>query len=113
MSRGKPLRRQIELSSRAIREPWPLHLANAGASRRHRNQRQLDETGLARRMVDPLCGLSIVTRLRPEDVGHEGLRIAIVKREPARLDLHHDPVAGQEDVVRGRQIEFVDRKSVV
>src|SRR4029079_4999976 len=59
-------------------------------SGRH-HERDLGEARLARRMVDALGGLPIVLRLRPEDVGHERLGIAVVEREPARLDLHHDP----------------------
>jgi hypothetical protein len=47
----------------------------------------------------PLRGLHVIRGLGKEDVGHKGLRVAIVEREPARLDLHHDPVAGQEYMV--------------
>ena len=71
------------------------------------DDRQLDGAGFARRMVDALGGFPVVLRLGPEDVGDEGLRVAVVEREPARLDLHHDAVAGQEDVVGGGQGEAV------
>ena len=37
------------------------------------------------------CFLEIF-RLRPKNVRNECLRITIVKREPAGLDLHHNPV---------------------
>ena len=58
------------------------------------NQGQLDESGLARGVVDPLSGFAKVGGLGPEDVGDEGLRIAVVEREPSGLDLYHDAVAG-------------------
>src|SRR5690348_1852732 len=54
---------------------------------------QGDEAGLAGCVVHALRRLHVVGRLRLEDVGHEGLRIAVVQREPARLHLHHQPVA--------------------
>ena len=73
---------------------------------------QLDEARPAGRMVDALHRFPVVAGLRPEDVRHERLRIAIVEREPARLDLHHDPVAGQEHVVRRRQREPVEQRRV-
>ncbi len=67
---------------------------------------------LRRRVVDALRRLPVVLGLRPEDARHEGLRIAVVEREPARLDLHHDPVPRQEHVVRRRQREAVDERLV-
>ncbi len=63
-------------------------------------------------MVDALGGFAIVGGLGPENVGDERLRIAVVKREPARLDLHHDAVAGQEDVIRGGQREAIEKRLV-
>ena len=58
-------------------------------------------------MADALrCGL-IIRRLGVEDVGHEALRIAVIKREQARLHLHHDAVAGGKDMVHMRQAELV------
>ena len=75
-----------------------------------RDHRQFDEARLARRVVDPLRGFSIILRLGPEDVVDEGLRIAVVEREPARLNLHHDAVARQEDVVRRGQGEAVEQR---
>src|SRR3979409_2091641 len=69
----------------------------------HRHQRHLNKARLSRRAIDPLRGLAIVCRLGPEDVLDERLGISIVKREPARLDLNHDPVARQKYVVGCRQ----------
>src|ERR1700757_298223 len=57
-----------------------------------RYERQLDEARLARSVVDTFGRLAIILRLREEDVGHEGLRVAVVEREPRRLHLHHDAV---------------------
>jgi hypothetical protein len=49
---------------------------------------------------------------RAEDARHERLRVSIVKWEPARLHLHHDPVAGQEHVIRRWQRETVRQRPV-
>src|SRR5215213_2529228 len=72
------------------------------------NQRQLDET----RVVDPLCCFLVVLGPRPEDALHECLRVAIVKWEPARLDLHHDAVTRQEHVIRCRQFETIFQRLI-
>src|SRR6266850_6866221 len=83
---------------------------------RRRDQRQLDEARLfvtlPRRVIDALRGFAKIALLGPEDIGHESLRVAIVKREPARLDLHHDTVARQEDMIRGWQSESVEQRNV-
>src|SRR5277367_4906385 len=71
---------------------------------------KIDKTCLPGKMVDLLLGLAIVTRLCPENVRDEGLRIAVVQWEPARLHLHHDAMAGQKDMVRRRQIEAVKKR---
>ena len=42
------------------------------------DQRQFDETCLTRRAIDALGRLAIVTRLRPENIRNESLRIAVV-----------------------------------
>ena len=67
------------------------------------HQRQFNEARLPRRVINPLSGLLIIARLRPEDILDERLRIAIVKWEPARLHLNHDSMAGQKDVIGRRQ----------
>src|SRR5260370_38729341 len=59
-------------------------------------------------MVDLLLRLAIILWLGPEDAWDEGLRIAVVEREPAGLHLHHDAVAGQKDVVCGGQVEAIE-----
>ena len=58
-------------------------------------------------MVNPLHRLAVVSRLRPENAADEGLWIAIVQRKPTGLDLQHDPVTREEDVVRRGQREAV------
>src|SRR5262245_53937450 len=63
-------------------------------------------------MINPLRGLAVFLRLGPEDVGREGLRIAVVKREPARLNLRHYAVARQEDVVRRWQRESIEQRLI-
>src|SRR5437588_7839867 len=69
--------------------------------------RQFDETRLARRVINALRGFSVVAGFGPENTRHKRLRIAIVEGEPAGLDLHHDAVSRQENVVRRRQVESV------
>ena len=49
----------------------------------------------------------IVGRLGFQDIGHEGLRIAIDQREPAALHLHGDAVPLLEDVRCGMEIDVV------
>src|SRR3984885_8418772 len=69
--------------------------------------RQVD---IARRigfMKHALRGFHIVGRFGEENIGHEGLGVAVVEREPTRLHLHHDPVTGQEYMVGMRQLQRV------
>src|SRR5436853_6218207 len=87
-------------------------LATPVSASRRSDQRQFNETGLARLMVDALLGLSKIFWLGPEDIGHECLRVAVVERKPTRLYLHHDLVSRQENVVRRRQGEFVEQRFV-
>src|SRR5262245_4812328 len=72
-----------------------------------RDDRQLDEAGLIRSAIHALRCLAIVPRLSEENVVDEGLRVAVVKREPAGLDLHHDAVTRQEHVIRVWQREAI------
>ena len=58
-------------------------------------------------MKDPLRGLAVVAGLGEENVRYVGLWVAVVEREPARLDLHHDAVARQKHMVHVRQCEPV------
>ena len=88
------------------------HSGRSPSLGRARDQRQFDEARLPGRVVNPLYGFSVILRLGPEDVGDEGLRIAVVQGEPTRLDLHHDPVARQEDMVRRGQGEAVQQRCV-
>src|SRR3982074_1834203 len=54
---------------------------------RSRGDREIDEASLLRGAINALAGLDIVVGLRKKDALHKLLRIAIVEREPARLDL--------------------------
>ena len=63
-------------------------------------------------MVDALGGFAVVGWLGPENVGDEGLGVAIIEREPTGLDLDHDAVAGQEDVVNVGKIEAIKERFV-
>jgi hypothetical protein len=71
------------------------------------HQRQLDIAGVGGRVVDALLGLLVIAGFGEHHVGYEGLRVAVIEREPCRLHLHHDAVAGPEYVVRGGQIELI------
>jgi hypothetical protein len=82
------------------------------AGSRLRDKGQFNETCAARRVVDTLDCLPVIPRFCPKDAGHEGLRIAVVEGEPARLNLHHDPVPVQEDVVRRGKGEAIAQRFV-
>src|SRR4030081_3244133 len=71
------------------------------------DHRQIDGTRRALGMKDPLRGLAVVAGFGEEDVRYVGLGVAVVEREPARLDLHHDAVARQKHMVHVRQCELV------
>src|ERR1700687_5586456 len=71
------------------------------------DHRQIDETRRAPGMKDPLRGLAVVSGPGEENVRYVGLWVAVVEREPARLDLHHDAVARQKHMVHVRQCEPV------
>src|SRR5262249_2756456 len=66
-------------------------------------ERQLDEAALFGRVVDALRRLAVVALLGVEDVLHKRLWVTVVEREPARLDLDHDPVPGSKHMVGRRQ----------
>jgi hypothetical protein len=38
------------------------------------------------------------------------LRITVIQREPTGLNLHHDPVTRQKNVIRRGQSEFVSER---
>src|SRR6266567_8314031 len=63
------------------------------------DDRQLDKCGLAKGVIDALGGFAIVGGLGPENVGNESLGIVVVQRNPARLDLHHAPLAPPEHML--------------
>src|SRR5204863_9746106 len=56
-----------------------------GDSSPRRYYRQLNKARLIRRVIDALRRLLIIRGFGPEDIRHKLLRIAVVKREPARL----------------------------
>src|SRR5581483_4861093 len=65
--------------------------------------RQLNKTRPAPLVINPLRRLLVILRLRPENVRHKFLWIAIVKRKPARLNLDHDPMPRLKHMIRRRQ----------
>src|SRR5579862_6516144 len=71
------------------------------------DHRQIDEARDSADVENALRRLLIVLGAREEDVVDVGLRIAVVERKPARLDLHHQTMAGQKHVIHLRQREAV------
>src|SRR5580765_7692352 len=76
------------------------------------DDRKVDKGGLIRRVIDALGSLAVVDGFCPENVGDEGLRVAVIQREPAGLDLHHDAMAGKEDVVGSGQNDAIGERLV-
>src|ERR1700719_2986109 len=74
--------------------------------------RQFYKAELCGRVIHTLGGFAVVVGLGPENVGDEGLRVAVVEREPTGLDLDHKFVAREEDVVCGGKRESVEERSV-
>src|SRR5437899_1065371 len=58
-----------------------------------------DVRRILRRAIDPMRSRSEIGSLCLKDVRHEGLRIAIDKREPCALHLHHHAVSFEKRVV--------------
>ena len=69
--------------------------------------RKLNQARVLRRMPDALSGFDEVFGSGEHDVWDVSLRVAVVKREPSGLDLHHDPVPRQEHVAHIGQPESV------
>jgi hypothetical protein len=59
------------------------------------------------RRVEVLFGGLVVGGLGGHDVGDPGLGVAVVEGEPGALDLDHDAVSFEEDVVGGVEGESV------
>ena len=74
------------------------------------NHGHLDKAGLIRSVIDSLGRGFVVRRLCPENVLDKCLRIAVVEREPTRLNLHHHPVTWQKDVICSWQSKFVEQR---
>src|SRR5215831_9679413 len=81
-------------------------------SARFVNDWQFDEAGVAGRVINPLCCFLIVLHLSEENVANERLRIAVVQREPGGLNLYHDAMSREENVVRMWQRELIKERSV-
>src|SRR5712692_1438203 len=76
-------------------------------------ERQLDEAALLDGVIDPLRRLAVIARFGPEDIRDKRLRITVVQREPARLDLHHDSVPRPKNMIGRRQGETVKERRVL
>src|SRR5437588_11960824 len=72
------------------------------------HDRKLDKAPV----IDAVRSSSVVARLRKHDIRHKLLWIPVVQREPARLHLDHDPVTGQENVIRVWQCPLVEERFV-
>src|SRR5262249_30173776 len=71
------------------------------------NHRQPHSARLLSRAKDGLRRFLIIRRFRVKNIRNVSLRVAIVQWKPARLDLHHDPVARQEHMIDSREHEAV------
>src|SRR5271154_793543 len=91
------------LSTSLLKSAWPSAL-------RRRHDRQLYEAGFIWAVMDALRRFLKVGWLGPENIGDESLRVPVIQREPAGLDLHHDSVAWQKDVIGGGHGEFVEQR---
>ena len=74
------------------------------------NHRQVDVAGLTLGVVHALRRLHVIFGARKKNVGHKRLRITVIQREPTGLNLHHDPVTRQKNVIRRGQSEFVSER---
>jgi hypothetical protein len=64
------------------------------------DQRKADAAG---GVVNALSGLLIIPGLSQKDNWNERLRVSIVERKPGGLDLDHQAMTGEKDVIRGRK----------
>ena len=76
------------------------------------NHRKADAAGMAGGVVNALGGLLIIPWLSQKDIGNELLRVSIVEREPCRLDLDHQAMTAEKDVIRGRKSKLVGECNV-
>src|SRR5688572_8812687 len=60
---------------------------------------QFNKACLFSAVIDSLRGLFVIAGFGPENIGDERLRVPVVEREPTGLDLHHEPVPREENVV--------------
>jgi hypothetical protein len=63
-------------------------------------ERQGDPGIVAGLVIDAVGGLDVVGWFGKEDVVYVGLGITVVEGESTGLDLDHDAMAAEEDVVR-------------
>src|SRR5262245_27545910 len=75
-------------------------------------ERQLDEAALLGGVIDSLRRLAVIARFGRKDTRDKRLRVPVVKREPARLDLHHDSVPRPKNMIGRRQGETVLERRV-
>src|SRR5262249_48160179 len=61
-------------------------------------------------MINTLSGFPVIAGFCPKNIRNKSLRIAVIEREPSRLDLHHDAMTGQEYVIGGRKGELVKHR---
>src|SRR5437868_14675896 len=95
------------------RAPFPKPLSRSPFPKlRCGYERQLYEAGFSRSVIDSLHGFSVVSGFGPEDVRHKCLRVSVVERKPRRLNLNHNSMALQKNVIRSRQSEAVGQRFV-
>src|SRR5438105_255189 len=104
VARPKPRAAPVTTATRPENSP------GMNLSRRH--HRQLNKARLIRRVINPLRRFLKIFRLGPENIRHELLRIAIVKRKPTGLNLDHDAMTRQKDVICRRQRPAIKQRLI-
>jgi len=76
------------------------------------NHRKADAAGMAGGVVNALGSLLIIPWLSQKYIRNELLRVSIVEWEPGGLDLDHQAMTGEKDVIRGRKSKVVGECNV-
>src|ERR1700733_11788448 len=82
----------------------PISHETAGSLLDHRQQ---DRARLIGRAEHGLGRFHVIRRLRKENIRNVGLRVPVVQRKPTGLDLDHNSMPWQKNVIGGRQGEMI------
>jgi hypothetical protein len=76
------------------------------------NHGKADTAGMAGWVVNALGSLLIISWLSQKNIGNKLLRVSIVQGEPGGLDLDHQMMTAEKDVIRGRKSKLVGECNV-